>query len=66
MSEQAKTFRAVVNYQFDTEIEVVAHSFEEAEELANNIAQDLYLPYTSEKGYTDFWHTIDVDVVEEN
>ena len=59
------TFRAVVTYSFDTEFEFEADTFEEAEDMANNLSGE-WLPYSSEKGYTDFWNNTDVEVYHES
>jgi hypothetical protein len=59
------TFRAVVTYSFDTEYEFEADTQDEAEDMAENLSTE-WLPYSSEKGYTDFWNSREVDVYHES
>jgi hypothetical protein len=59
------TFRAVVNYSFDTEFEFEANTQDEAEDMANDLSGE-WLPYSSQKGYTDFWNSLEVEVYHES
>lgn len=59
------TFRGVVTYHFDTEYEVEAGSYEEAEQRALEEATE-WLPYSSVKGYTDTWYQVEVEVYHED
>jgi hypothetical protein len=53
-------FTAVVSFHFDTEYEVEADSYEEAEQEALALAEE-WKPYSSEKGYTHDWYTVEID-----
>ena len=55
------TFTAVITYSFDTEYEIEAGSYEEAEQRALEEATE-WLPYSSIKGYTDTWGQVEVGV----
>jgi hypothetical protein len=55
------TFTAVITYHFDTEYEVEAGSYEEAEQRALEEATE-WLPYSSVKGYTHDWYQVEVEV----
>ena len=55
------TFRAIVTYTFDTEFEFEADSYEEADNMASDLSSE-WLPYSSQKGYTDFWANTDIEV----
>jgi hypothetical protein len=59
------TFRAVVTYSFDTEFEFEADSYDTAENLANDLSTE-WLPYSAQKGYTDFWNNIDCEIYLED
>jgi hypothetical protein len=54
-------FTAVITYTYDVEYEVEAEDFYEAEQEALMLAEE-WLPYSSDKGYTDTWVNIDVDL----
>ena len=54
------TFDVTVSFHFDTEYSVEANSYEEAEELALAEAEE-WKPYSSEKGYTHDWYTVDIE-----
>jgi hypothetical protein len=54
-------FTAVVTYTFDTEYEFEAENQEEAEQEASFLSRE-WLPYSSEKGYTDSWVDVDMSV----
>lgn len=56
------TFRVVVSFHFDDEYEVEASSYEEAEQEALSLAEE-WKPYSSEKGVTYDWYSIDIDNV---
>lgn len=58
-------FRATVVYTFDTEYEVEAGSYEEAEARALEEATE-WKPYSSEKGYTHDWYQVEVEVYHED
>jgi hypothetical protein len=55
------TFRATVTYSFDTEYEIEAEDEQEAEVEASFLSQ-AWLPYSSEKGYTDSWIDTTIEV----
>ena len=55
------TFKAIVTYTFDTEYEFEADSYEQADNIASDLSAE-WLPYSSEKGYTDFWANTDLEV----
>ena len=59
------TFEVSISFHFDTTYEVEAKSYEEAEELAMNQSEE-WKPYSSDKGYTDFWYSVDVEGVTTN
>ena len=54
------TFDVTVSFHFDTEYQVEANSYEEAEELALAEAEE-WKPYSSVKGYTHDWYTVDIE-----
>ena len=56
------TFDVVVSFFFDTDYRVEANSFEEAEEEALALAEE-WKPYSSDKGYTEFWHDVQIESV---
>jgi hypothetical protein len=56
------TFTVAVSFHFDTEYEVEADSYEEAEQEALNLAEE-WKPYSSDKGYTDSWYAVDIEGV---
>jgi hypothetical protein len=53
-------FTVAVSFHFDDEYEVEADSYDEAEQLALEMAEE-WKPYSSEKGYTDWWYSVDVE-----
>lgn len=55
-------FNVSVSFHFDTDYSVEADSYEEAEELALELAEE-WKPYSSEKGYTDDWYATDIENV---
>ena len=54
-------FTAVITYTFDSEYEVEAEDFYEAEQEALMLAEE-WLPYSSDKGVTYDWIDISVDL----
>lgn len=54
------TFEVVVSFHFDTEYEVEADSYEEAEQLALSQAEE-WKPYSSDKGVTYDWYSVDIE-----
>lgn len=58
-------FSVTVFYHYDTTYEVEAGNFEEAKALALAEAEE-WLPYSSEKGYTDNWYEIETEVFHES
>ena len=56
------TFRVVVSFHFDDEYEVEASSYEEAEQLALQEAEE-WKPYSSEKDVTYDWYSTDIESV---
>lgn len=56
------TFRVGVSFHFDTEYEVEATSYEEAEYKALSEAEE-WKPYSSELGYTHDWYSVDIENV---
>ena len=54
------TFEVVVSFHFDTEYEVEADSYEEAEQKAMSLAEE-WKPYSSELGYTHDWYAVDIE-----
>lgn len=59
------TFDVSISFHFDTTYEVEAKSYEEAEELAMSLSEE-WLPYSSQKGYTESWYSVDVEAVTTN
>ena len=59
------TFDVTVSFHFDTEYQVEANSYEEAEEKALAEARE-WLPYSSELGYTHDWYSVDIENVHTN
>ena len=55
-------YRVVLSFHFDNEYQVEADSYEEAEQLALELA-DEWKPYSSDKGHTDEWYRVDVESV---
>ena len=56
------TFNVVVSFSYDTDYTIEADSYEEAEQLALEEAEE-WKPYSSDKGYTDFWHDVQIESV---
>lgn len=54
------TFDVTVSFHFDTEYQVEADSYDEAEQKALALSQE-WKPYSSELGYTHDWSTTDVE-----
>ena len=55
-------FNVSVSFHFDTEYEVNADSYEEAEQLALAEAEE-WKPYSSQLGYTHDWYSVDIENV---
>ena len=55
-------FNVSVSFHFDDEYEVEADSYEEAEQLALQEAEE-WKPYSSEKGVTYDWYSVDIENV---
>lgn len=53
-------FNVTVSFHFDDEYEVEADSYDEAERLALDLAEE-WKPYSSEKGVTYDWYAIDIE-----
>ena len=64
-------FRVVVSFHFDDEYNIIADSYEDAEQLALEMAEE-WKPYSSDKGVTYDWYSVDIenvftdDVLEED
>ncbi len=56
------TFTVAVSFHFDTEYEVEADDYTDAENLALEMAEE-WKPYSSDKGYTDSWYAVDIEGV---
>lgn len=56
------TFDVTISFHFDTEYQVEADSYEEAEELALAEAEE-WKPYSSVKGYTHDWYSVDIESI---
>lgn len=59
------TFTVGVSFHFDTEYEVEADSYEEAEQKALTEAEE-WKPYSSDLGYTHDWYSVEIDNVHTN
>ncbi len=59
------TFEVSISFHFDTTYEVEAKSYEEAEELAMNLAEE-WKPYSSDKGVTYDWYAVDLEACSTN
>ena len=59
------TFDVTVSFHFDTEYQVEANSYEEAEELALAEAEE-WKPYSSVKGYTHDWYAVEIEACTTN
>jgi len=55
-------FKVSLSFHFDDEYEVNADSYDEAERLAIEMAEE-WKPYSSEKGVTYDWYSVDVEGV---
>ena len=56
------TFNVVVSFFYDTDYTIEADSYEEAERLALEEAEE-WKPYSSNKGWTEFWHDVQIDSI---
>ena len=56
------TFTVVVSFHFDDEYQVEADSYDEAERLALEQAEE-WKPYSSDKGVTYDWYATDIESV---
>lgn len=56
------TFRVVVSFHFDDEYQVEASSYDEAEQEALALAEE-WKPYSSDKGVTYDWYSVDIENV---
>ena len=55
-------FRVVVSFHFDDEYEVEADNYTDAEIEATNLAEE-WKPYSSEKGVTYDWYSVEIENV---
>ncbi len=56
------TFDVTVSFHFDDEYKVEADSYDEAERLALELAEQ-WKPYSSEQGVTYDWYSVDIENV---
>jgi hypothetical protein len=56
------TFDVTVSFHFDDEFRVEADSYEEAEREALELAEQ-WKPYSSDKGVTYDWYSVDIESV---
>ncbi len=56
------TFNVVVSFSYDTDYTIEADSYEEAERLALELAEQ-WKPYSSEQGVTYDWYSVDIENV---
>ncbi len=56
------TFDVTVSFHFDDEFKVEADSYDEAERLALELAEQ-WKPYSSEQGVTYDWYSVDIESV---
>lgn len=56
------TFRVVVSFHFDDEYQVEADSYDQAEQEALALAEE-WKPYSSDKGVTYDWYSVDIENV---
>jgi len=56
------TFNVVVSFFYDTDYTIEADSYEEAEEKALEEAEE-WKPYSSDKGWTEFWHDVQIESI---
>lgn len=55
-------FNVSVSFHFDTDYNVEADSYEEAEQKALDLAEE-WKPYSSEEGVTYDWYAVDIENV---
>jgi hypothetical protein len=55
-------FNVAVSFHFDTDYNVEADSYEEAEQKALELAEE-WKPYSSEEGVTYDWYSVDIENV---
>lgn len=55
-------FKVVVSFHFDDDYEVNADSYEDAERQALDLAEE-WKPYSSDKGVTYDWYSVDIENV---
>ena len=55
-------FNVSVSFHFDTDYNVEADSYEEAEQKALELAEE-WKPYSSEEGVTYDWYAVDIENV---
>ena len=55
-------FTVVVSFHFDDEYQVEADSYDEAEQKALELAEE-WKPYSSDKGVTYDWYSVDIESV---
>ena len=55
-------FNGSVSFHFDTDYNVEADSYEEAEQKALELAEE-WKPYSSEEGVTYDWYSVDIENV---
>lgn len=55
-------FNVSVSFHFDTDYNVEADSYEEAEQKALDLAEE-WKPYSSEEGVTYDWYSVDIENV---
>ena len=55
-------FNVSVSFHFDTDYNVEADSYEEAEQKALELAEE-WKPYSSEEGVTYDWYSVDIENV---
>jgi len=56
------TFDVTLSFHFDTEYQVEADSYEEAEDKALALSQE-WKPYSSELGYTHDWYSTEIESI---
>lgn len=55
-------FKVTVSFHFDDEYELNADSYEDAERQALDLAEE-WKPYSSDKGVTYDWYSVDIENV---
>lgn len=55
-------FKVAVSFHFDDEYELNADSYEQAEQFALEMAEE-WKPYSSDKGVTYDWYSVDIEGV---